>query len=120
MFDICSSYGRKYLSSANPLLNFSIFGYMRRKIILLYLIIFKLVSCRFCQVLRLQGWAIKRKEGKASGTTLLEALDSIIPPQRPTDKPLRLPLQVTVKLLSLKIHDGIHLSGLITDDHYSY
>ena len=26
--------------------------------------------------------------------TLLEALDSIIPPSRPTDKPLRLPLQV--------------------------
>ena len=27
--------------------------------------------------------------------TLLEALDSIIPPSRPTDKPLRLPLQVS-------------------------
>jgi elongation factor 1-alpha len=43
-----------------------------------------------------KGWAIERKEGKATGTTLLEALDSIIPPQRPTDKPLRLPLQVGV------------------------
>ena len=41
-----------------------------------------------------KGWAIERKEGKATGTTLLEALDSIIPPARPTDKPLRLPLQV--------------------------
>merc|ERR1712179_799417 len=40
-----------------------------------------------------KGWAVERKEGKANGTTLLEALDSIIPPQRPTDKPLRLPLQ---------------------------
>ena len=42
-----------------------------------------------------KGWAIERKEGKANGTTLLQALDSIFPPTRPTDKPLRLPLQVT-------------------------
>ena len=43
-----------------------------------------------------KGWAIEieRKEGKANGTTLLQALDSIFPPTRPTDKPLRLPLQV--------------------------
>ena len=41
-----------------------------------------------------KGWNVERKEGKASGMTLLEALDSIIPPARPTDKPLRLPLQV--------------------------
>ena len=27
-----------------------------------------------------KGWAVERKEGKANGTTLLEALDSIIPP----------------------------------------
>ena len=37
---------------------------------------------------------MERKEGKASGMTLLESLDSIVPPSRPTDKPLRLPLQV--------------------------
>ena len=42
-----------------------------------------------------KGWVIERKEGKANGTTLLQALDSIFPPTRPTDKPLRLPLQVT-------------------------
>ena len=42
-----------------------------------------------------KGWAIERKEGKANGTTLLQALDSIFPPTRPTDKPIRLPLQVT-------------------------
>ena len=42
-----------------------------------------------------KGWAIERKEGKANGTTLLQALDSIFPPTRPTDKPLRLPIQVT-------------------------
>merc|ERR1712183_149232 len=44
------------------------------------------------------GWSVERKEGKASGTTLLESLDSIIPPQRPTDKPLRLPLQDVYKI----------------------
>ena len=41
-----------------------------------------------------KGWNVERKEGKASGMTLLEALDAVIPPTRPTDKPLRLPLQV--------------------------
>merc|ERR1711879_131030 len=34
-----------------------------------------------------KGWNVERKEGKANGMTLLEALDSIIPPSRPTDKP---------------------------------
>ena len=45
-----------------------------------------------------KGWKIERKEGGASGTTLLEALDSIMPPSRPTDKPLRLPLQDVYKI----------------------
>merc|ERR1711922_30490 len=36
--------------------------------------------------------------GKGSGTTLLEALDNILPPSRPTDKPLRLPLQDVYKI----------------------
>merc|ERR1711934_1190229 len=45
-----------------------------------------------------KGWAVERKEGKASGMTLLEGLDSIIPPSRPTDKPLRLPLQDVYKI----------------------
>uniref|UniRef100_A0A668VNX3 Elongation factor 1-alpha n=1 Tax=Oreochromis aureus TaxID=47969 RepID=A0A668VNX3_OREAU len=45
-----------------------------------------------------KGWKINRKEGNASGTTLLEALDAIQPPTRPTDKPLRLPLQDVYKI----------------------
>jgi elongation factor 1-alpha len=45
-----------------------------------------------------KGWEIERKEGKASGKTLLEALDAIVPPSRPTDKPLRLPLQDVYKI----------------------
>merc|ERR1712217_935477 len=45
-----------------------------------------------------KGWEVTRKEGNAKGTTLLEALDAIIPPARPTDKPLRLPLQDVYKI----------------------
>uniref|UniRef100_A0A673H208 Eukaryotic translation elongation factor 1 alpha 1 n=1 Tax=Sinocyclocheilus rhinocerous TaxID=307959 RepID=A0A673H208_9TELE len=45
-----------------------------------------------------KGWKITRKDGSVSGTTLLEALDAIQPPSRPTDKPLRLPLQDVYKI----------------------
>merc|ERR1712012_335539 len=45
-----------------------------------------------------KGWNVERKEGKANGMTLLEALDSIIPPTSPSDKPLRLPLQDVYKI----------------------
>lgn len=45
-----------------------------------------------------KGWKVERKEGSCSGVTLLEALDSILPPTRPTDKPLRLPLQDVYKI----------------------
>merc|ERR1739847_89663 len=50
-----------------------------------------------------KGWAIERKnaEGKmekATGFTLFEALDAIVPPTRPSDKPLRLPLQDVYKI----------------------
>ena len=45
-----------------------------------------------------KGWSIERKEGNASGKTLFNALDSILPPQRPSDKPLRLPLQDVYKI----------------------
>ncbi|CAF4321002.1 unnamed protein product, partial [Adineta steineri] len=45
-----------------------------------------------------KGWTIERKEGNASGKTLLEALDAIYPPSRPTEKPLRLPLQDIYKI----------------------
>lgn len=41
-----------------------------------------------------KGWAVERKDGKADGKCLIEALDAILPPTRPTDKALRLPLQV--------------------------
>merc|ERR1711915_245372 len=45
-----------------------------------------------------KGWSVERKEGNASGKTLLNALDAILPPKRPSDKPLRLPLQDVYKI----------------------
>ena len=47
------------------------------------------------------GWSIERKEGNASGKILYDALDSILPPKRPTEKPLRLPLQDVYKIGSV-------------------
>merc|ERR1712209_302127 len=66
-----------------------------------------------------KGWEITRKEGNAKGTTLLEALDAIIPPQRPTDKPLRLPLQDVYKIGGIgtvpvgRVETGIIKPGMI-------
>lgn len=45
-----------------------------------------------------KGWETTRKSGSNSGKTLLEALDNIEPPTRPSDKPLRLPLQDVYKI----------------------
>jgi len=45
-----------------------------------------------------KGWSCERKDSKAEGKTLFEALDAIVPPQRPSDKPLRLPLQDVYKI----------------------
>merc|ERR1711948_245740 len=66
-----------------------------------------------------KGWKVERKEGNASGMTLLEALDSIIPPSRPTDKPLRLPLQDVYKIGGIgtvpvgRVETGIIKPGMI-------
>jgi len=43
-------------------------------------------------------WKIESKTRKASGVTLVDALDAIEPPSRPSDKPLRLPLQDVYKI----------------------
>jgi len=66
-----------------------------------------------------KGWEITRKEGKATGVTLLEALDAIIPPARPTDKPLRLPLQDVYKIGGIgtvpvgRVETGIIKPGMV-------
>jgi elongation factor 1-alpha len=66
-----------------------------------------------------KNWKVERKEGTATGTTLLEALDSIIPPARPTDKPLRLPLQDVYKIGGIgtvpvgRVETGIIKPGMV-------
>jgi len=66
-----------------------------------------------------KGWNIEKKEGKASGTTLLDALDAIIPPARPTDKPLRLPLQDVYKIGGIgtvpvgRVETGVIKPGIV-------
>jgi len=64
-------------------------------------------------------WSITRKEGNADGKTLLDALDSILPPSRPTGKPLRLPLQDVYKISGIgtvpvgRVETGIMKPGNI-------
>lgn len=45
-----------------------------------------------------QGWKVRLREGAETGKTLLEVLDSIKPPVRTMNKPLRLPLQDVYKI----------------------
>ncbi|KAM8884911.1 elongation factor 1-alpha-like [Synchiropus splendidus] len=66
-----------------------------------------------------KGWKIERKEGNASGVTLLEALDAILPPSRPTEKPLRLPLQDVYKIGGIgtvpvgRVETGVIKPGMV-------
>jgi len=72
-----------------------------------------------------KGWKIEQvlEKGKdpktSSGHTLLEALDTIIPPKRPTDKPLRLPLQDVYKIGGIgtvpvgRVETGILKPGMV-------
>ena len=72
-----------------------------------------------------KGWSVeqvleKGKEPKVSkGNTLLEALDTVIPPKRPTDKPLRLPLQDVYKIGGIgtvpvgRVETGVLKPGVI-------
>merc|ERR1719282_1300564 len=66
-----------------------------------------------------KGWKVERKEGNASGMTLLEALDAVIPPTRPSDKPLRLPLQDVYKIGGIgtvpvgRVETGVIKPGMV-------
>jgi len=66
-----------------------------------------------------KGWTVERKEGNASGKTLLESLDAISPPARPTDKALRLPLQDVYKIGGIgtvpvgRVETGIIKPGMV-------
>jgi len=66
-----------------------------------------------------KGWTVERKEGNANGKTLLNALDAILPPTRPLDKPLRLPLQDVYKIGGIgtvpvgRVETGILKPGMV-------
>jgi len=66
-----------------------------------------------------KGWAIERKEGNASGKTMMNALDAILPPSRPKDKPLRLPLQDVYKIGGIgtvpvgRVETGVIKPGMV-------
>lgn len=66
-----------------------------------------------------KGWTIERKSGNVSGKTLLEALDGIEPPSRPTDKALRLPLQDVYKIGGIgtvpvgRVETGVIKPGMV-------
>jgi len=71
-----------------------------------------------------KGWEVTKKtddkkEIKSSGNTLLEALDSILPPKRPVDSPLRLPLQDVYKIGGIgtvpvgRVETGLFKPGMV-------
>merc|ERR1712135_25624 len=72
-------------------------------------------------IVRMDGSGKSAKEVPASGKTLLQALDSILPPQRPTDKPLRLPLQDVYKIGGIgtvpvgRVETGIIKPGMVVN-----
>lgn len=66
-----------------------------------------------------KGWNKETKAGVAKGKTLLEAIDAIEPPSRPTDKPLRLPLQDVYKIGGIgtvpvgRVETGVIKPGMV-------
>ena len=45
-----------------------------------------------------KGWKVIKDKKDVTGMTIMDALDNIEPPKRPTDRPLRLPLQDVYKI----------------------
>ncbi|CAN9492943.1 unnamed protein product [Ophioblennius macclurei] len=66
-----------------------------------------------------KGWTVECKEGKFCGKTLIEAIDAILPPKRPSDRPLRLPLQDVYKIGGIgtvpvgRVETGIIKPGMV-------
>jgi elongation factor 1-alpha len=66
-----------------------------------------------------KGWTKESKAGSSKGFTLLEAIDSIEPPVRPSDKPLRLPLQDVYKIGGIgtvpvgRVETGVIKAGMV-------
>jgi len=65
------------------------------------------------------GWNKETKAGKTTGKTLLQAIDAIEEPARPTDKPLRLPLQDVYKIGGIgtvpvgRVETGVIKAGMV-------
>jgi elongation factor 1-alpha len=66
-----------------------------------------------------KGWERETKNGTAKGKTILEAIDSMEPPSRPVDKPLRLPLQDVYKIGGIgtvpvgRVETGVIKPGMV-------
>lgn len=66
-----------------------------------------------------KGWSREQDKKTLNGKTLFHALDSIAPPKRPTDKPLRLPLQDVYKIGGIgtvpvgRVETGIIKPGVV-------
>ncbi|KAG0667996.1 translation elongation factor EF-1 alpha [Maudiozyma exigua] len=66
-----------------------------------------------------KGWEKETKSGVVKGKTLLEAIDAIEEPTRPTDKPLRLPLQDVYKIGGIgtvpvgRVETGVIKPGMV-------
>ncbi|RXK39774.1 elongation factor 1-alpha [Tremella mesenterica] len=68
-----------------------------------------------------KGWQRETKAGTVKGKTLIDAIDAIEPPSRPTDKPLRLPLQDVYKIGGIgtvpvgRVETGIIKAGMVVN-----
>jgi len=66
-----------------------------------------------------KGWQKETKAGVSKGFTLLDAIDAIETPVRPSDKPLRLPLQDVYKIGGIgtvpvgRVETGIIKAGMV-------
>ncbi|EIM92107.1 translation elongation factor [Stereum hirsutum FP-91666 SS1] len=66
-----------------------------------------------------KGWTKETKAGVVKGKTLLDAIDAIEPPSRPSDKPLRLPLQDVYKIGGIgtvpvgRVETGVIKAGMV-------
>lgn len=66
-----------------------------------------------------KGWTKEVKAGNQTGKTLLNAIDAIEPPTRPTEKPLRLPLQDVYKIGGIgtvpvgRVETGVIKPGMV-------
>ena len=66
-----------------------------------------------------KGWTKEVKSGTVKGKTLLDAIDAIEPPARPSDKPLRLPLQDVYKIGGIgtvpvgRVETGVIKAGMV-------